>query len=102
MKQSQAAHKVVVTHHPPFRKAENESHQYYNMPLAPRKRFMALLRKFGVQHVLCGHTHTTTKVTTSDGIDIYTVAGTARAFDSNGCGYMKLNINVSAGSGRIK
>jgi hypothetical protein len=37
-------HKIIVSHHPPFGKMENESHGYYNMPLEPRKRLMALAR----------------------------------------------------------
>ena len=42
-----------------------------------------------------GHTHTTTNRTV-DGLSIYTVAGTARAFDGNGCGYSVLTISKEA------
>ena len=61
-----------------------------------RQRLLALLGKYGVQHILCGHTHTTTQRTIG-GLSIYTVlAGTARAFDNNGCGYRVFRINASS------
>jgi 3',5'-cyclic AMP phosphodiesterase CpdA len=89
---------VVVMHHPPFLHTEDEAHQqYYNMPLEPRGRMLALARRYGVKWFLCGHTHTTTSRTTADGITIETTAGTAKAFDHNGCGYRKLTI-TAAGS----
>jgi Icc-related predicted phosphoesterase len=86
-------HLILVGHHPPFINDEVEPHTYYNMPLQPRKRLLALARSFGVRHLLCGHTHTTRTVSTSDGIRVLTTAGTARAFDSNGCGFQSLRIS---------
>jgi len=87
-------HKIVVSHHPPFLKSPSETHVYWNWPLAIRPRLLSLLSKYGVQNMLCGHTHTTTNRTVN-GLSIYTVAGTARAFDKNGCGYQVLRINSS-------
>ena len=86
-------HKIIVSHHPPFLGQENETHQYFNMPLEPRQRLMALARSYGVANILCGHTHTTTVRATTDGISVFTVAGTARSFDKNGCGYRTLTVN---------
>ena len=60
-----------------------------------RNRLLGLLSKYGVHDLLCGHTHTTTNRTV-DGFSIYTVAGTARAFDQNGCGVQVLTINSTA------
>ena len=57
---------------------------------------MSLLRKFAVRTLLCGHTHTTRSVTTADGLKILTTAGTAKAFDDNGCGYQLLNITATS------
>jgi predicted phosphodiesterase len=94
--QSSATHKIIVSHHPPFLTTETEAHQYFNYPVVPRKQLMALARKYEVKNLLCGHTHTTTNRSTADGISIYTVAGTARAFDKNGCGYMSLAINQTS------
>jgi hypothetical protein len=90
------SHRIIVTHHPPFLTSEGEAHQYFNWPEAPRRRFMALARAHGVRNILCGHTHTTTSRATADGIRVFTVAGTAKAFDGNGCGYMTLAINETA------
>ena len=52
--------------------------------LAPPCRLLGLLAKHRVANALCGHTHTTTNRTVA-GLSVYTVAGTARAFDGNGC-----------------
>jgi len=80
-------------HHPPFTATENEADSYYNWPLPVRQRLLALVRKFNVQHLLCGHTHTTTHVQPSDNaFNIYTVGGTARIFDQNGFGYRVFTI----------
>ena len=84
-------HVILVTHHPPFLTSPNEKHNYWNWPLAIRTRLLSLLKAHGVRNVLCGHTHTTTNRTV-DGLSIFTVAGTARAFDGNGCGYRVLRI----------
>ena len=65
-------------------------------PLALSCRLSAapkLPRAYGVRYLLCGHTHTTRSVSTSDGIRVLTTAGTARAFDSNGCGFQSLRIS---------
>lgn len=85
-----SSHSIVVTHHPP-----TEKDVYWNWPLVARKRLLSLLAKYHVKHVLCGHTHTTTNRTV-DGPNIYTVAGTARAFDQRGCGYRVLHINATS------
>lgn len=90
--QKASPHVIVVSHHPPFLKATDEKHVYWNWPMGERNRLLGLLSKYGVKNILCGHTHTTTNVTVG-GLNIFTVAGTARAFDNNGCGYRVLTIN---------
>ena len=87
---------VLVMHHPPFLQTETEPHAYFNMPLVPRARMMALVRKYGVRTLLTGHTHTTRSWETSDGIKLVTTAGTSVAFDHNGCGYQQLTMNASS------
>lgn len=90
-------HVILVMHHPPFLQKEDEAHQYFNMPLVPRHRILALARKYNVSHILCGHTHTTRNVSTTDGrIRILTTAGTAKAFDDHGCGYRMLSMTATS------
>lgn len=90
-------HVVLVMHHPPFIHDEDEVHQYFNWPLVPRRRLLALARKYNVGHFLCGHTHTTTSVSTSDNaITILTTAGTAVAFDQLGCGYRVVQLSAAS------
>lgn len=91
----QRPHIVITMHHPPFLQHETEPHQYFNMPIVPRVRMLALARKYGVRTFLCGHTHTTTNTSTADGIRVYTTAGTARAFDHRGCGYRTLTMSAT-------
>ena len=92
---STGKHLIVVSHHPAFLKEPAEPHSYWNWPLNVRQRLLGALQKNGVKHMLCGHTHTTTNRTVG-GLSIYTVAGTARAFDNNGCGYSVLTISADA------
>ena len=89
-------HLFLVGHHPPFVHHEDEPHQYFNMPLEPRRRLLALARRFGVRHMLCGHTHTTRAVSTADGIQVLTTGGTSRVFDANGCGFQTVRLSASA------
>jgi 3',5'-cyclic AMP phosphodiesterase CpdA len=85
---------VFVMHHPPFITTEDEPDQYFNWPAVPRARLLALAREHGVRLFLCGHTHTTTDVSTADGVRVLTTAGTSRAFDTHGCGYQTLRIDA--------
>ena len=81
-------HIFVFMHYPPFLNNENESDQYFNIPFPQRTRFLSLVRQYGVRVIMCGHTHTTQIIEPADkSFTIYTVAGTARAFDNNGYGY---------------
>ena len=95
LKAASKPHTILVSHHPPFLKSASEAHVYWNWPPGVRNRLLGLLSKYGVHDLLCGHTHTTTNRTV-DGFSIYTVAGTARAFDQNGCGVQVLTINSSS------
>ena len=51
--------------------------------------------RYGVKHVLAGHTHTTTDVVGA-GITIYTVGGTARTTDGRGCGFDTVAITAKS------
>eukprot|EP01052_Picozoa_sp_SAG31_P030042 SAG31_NODE_3047_length_4749_cov_3.010968_1_plen_436_part_00 len=93
------AHTILVSHHPPFLKSPTEADVYWNWPMPQRTRLLGLLVRYGVKHALCGHTHTTTNRTVG-GLSIYTVAGTARAFDNNGCGHSVLDISPTSVSYR--
>ena len=88
-------HILPVMHHPPFLETPDEPAQYFNWPRVARARLLALLRRYGVTQLLCGHTHTTTVVTAGE-MTVYTVGGTARTTDGNGCGYSTLTLNASA------
>jgi Icc-related predicted phosphoesterase len=84
----------VVFHHPPFLVTEDEPDQYFNWPSAPRKRFLALIRKYNIHHLLVGHRHETfTATPTDNAFTIYIVAGTALYFDNNGFGYRVFNVS---------
>jgi len=86
----------LLMHHPPFITTENETESYWNWPMGPRQEILGLVRQYGIHHLLCGHTHTTTVVVSGDkAFTIYTVGGTARVFDDQGYGYRVFNVTSS-------
>jgi len=88
----------IFMHHPPFITTEDEVDSYWNWPSDVRAQFLSLIRSFNVQHLLCGHTHTTTLVTSADkAFTIYTVGGTARVFDDNGFGVRVFDVQDNGG-----
>ncbi len=48
---------VLFQHHPWFTMKVAEPDGYFNLPLAVREDYMALLRKHGVKQAFAGHTH---------------------------------------------
>ena len=56
-KKSGARHLVVFQHHPLFIADSAEKGAYFNIPLAPRREYLDLFKKYGVSHVFTGHHH---------------------------------------------
>jgi 3',5'-cyclic AMP phosphodiesterase CpdA len=54
---SGARHIVVFQHHSWFLQEPNEPTQYFNVPIEPRLRYLALLKSTGVHYVFAGHYH---------------------------------------------
>ena len=54
---SGAAHVMVFQHHPWFLADAAEPDQYFNLPLATRRRYLDLLQRAGVRHDFAGHYH---------------------------------------------
>ena len=50
-------HNVVFLHQPFFLEDPNEPDQYFNLPLATRRRYLDLFHQYGVEHVYAGHYH---------------------------------------------
>jgi 3',5'-cyclic AMP phosphodiesterase CpdA len=50
-------HLFVFQHHPWFLEDPNEADQYFNVPAQIRRRYLELLRTYGVSHVFAGHFH---------------------------------------------
>lgn len=48
---------VVLQHHPFFLHTPDEADAYENIPRATRRRYLDLLRSYGVSHVFAGHYH---------------------------------------------
>src|SRR5258708_1070335 len=48
---------VVFLHQPLFLEDPGETEQYFNIPLDARRRYLALLHEYGVEHVYAGHYH---------------------------------------------
>ena len=54
---SQGFHLVVFQHHPYFLVHPDEEDQYFNIKMEVRKRYLELLKQYGVTHVFSGHLH---------------------------------------------
>jgi serine/threonine-protein phosphatase CPPED1 len=52
-----ARHVVVFQHIPFFLERADEPDQYFNIPLATRKKYLDLLTKYGIRDVFAGHYH---------------------------------------------
>jgi len=50
-------HLIVFQHIPFFLEKPDEPDQYFNIPLESRRRYLALLHRYGVQYVFAGHLH---------------------------------------------
>lgn len=50
-------YRVVFQHHPWFLESAEEPDQYFNIPLAARRRYLKLLGEAGVTQVFAGHYH---------------------------------------------
>lgn len=48
---------LVFLHHPLFLSEPDEPDQYFNVPLAARKKYLALFKASGIQFVFAGHYH---------------------------------------------
>ncbi|MDP9172186.1 MAG: metallophosphoesterase [Acidobacteriota bacterium] len=48
---------VIFQHIPFFLETEDEPDQYFNVPIATRRRIVELLRSYGVRYVFAGHYH---------------------------------------------
>jgi 3',5'-cyclic AMP phosphodiesterase CpdA len=56
-KKAGARHLVVFQHHPLFIADPAEKDAYFNIPLAARREYLDLFKKYGVSHVFTGHHH---------------------------------------------
>jgi 3',5'-cyclic AMP phosphodiesterase CpdA len=85
---------IVAHHHLPFEVTEDEPDNYWSFPNRVRGRYLTLIRKYGVRHILVGHRHETKNIYPTDmAFSIYVVAGTARFFDNNGFGINYFDVN---------
>ena len=50
-------HIMVFMHHPWFLETPNEPEQYFNIPLATRKKYLDLFKASGVTYLFSGHYH---------------------------------------------
>ncbi|GMF70039.1 unnamed protein product [Aspergillus oryzae] len=85
---------IVAHHHLPFEGSEDEPDSYWTFPKRVRRKYIELIRRYGVRHILVGHRHETKNIYPADGFyTIYVVAGTARFFDGNGFGINYFNVS---------
>ena len=84
-KEAGRTHVFLFMHHPPFAQREDEKDSYHAWPATQRKRVCKLIREYGIRCVFHGHTHKTHEVQPEDkAFTLFSLAGTAKAFDKNG------------------
>ncbi|KAE8152259.1 Metallo-dependent phosphatase-like protein [Aspergillus avenaceus] len=94
---------IVAHHHPPFEHSENERDSYWNFPKRVRGKYLKLIRKHGVHHILVGHRHETKTISShNQDFTIYVLAGTARFFDNNGFGINYFNVSSKHSPRHVK
>ena len=76
-------HIFILMHWPPFFEKEDEPWKWFNWRPELRKRFLALVREYGVRATMVGHVHQTIEVETDD-FTMYTVSGTSFVLDDKG------------------
>ncbi len=92
---------ILVVHRPPFEYEESEPDSGGNWPTNARKKLLLLCRKFGIRLILAGHLHRTKQVATSDGIQVRTLAGSSKSFDSSDIGFELLTLDREATSPNV-
>lgn len=56
-KEKNYRHVIVFLHHPLYLKKEDEADQYFNIPMATRKKYLDLFKASGIRYVFAGHYH---------------------------------------------
>jgi len=79
-------HIFVLMHIPPFVAHEHEGLNGAGMSPTGRKALLKLVRRYGVREILVGHVHVSHSLHAKD-FTVYSVAGTAKAFDAKGFGF---------------
>ncbi|OYY59770.1 MAG: hypothetical protein B7Y51_12760 [Burkholderiales bacterium 28-67-8] len=75
---------------------EMEPEAATNWPPETRARLLALARQHGVHWIMSGHLHATHSVSTTDGIHIVVVAGSARSYDHSPVDYGLFRVDHDA------
>jgi 3',5'-cyclic AMP phosphodiesterase CpdA len=79
-------HVFIFMHRPPFMTSEDEYDHSSVWEKQTRKRLLDLARRYGVKVFLCGHIHRSIEAKVN-GLEVYTVAGTAISWLPPGLGY---------------
>jgi 3',5'-cyclic AMP phosphodiesterase CpdA len=86
----------LLLHVPPFVREEDETEEYFNLPMSARRKLLDLVRRFDIRTLIAGHTHHTFEIATPD-FSLYTTGGTAVVFDDRGYGFRVFEVD----SGRV-
>jgi 3',5'-cyclic AMP phosphodiesterase CpdA len=85
---------VVFMHHSLFIRAADEPDQYFNVPLAARRRYIELIEKYGVTHVFAGHYHRNA-VAKDGGLEVVTSGPIGKALGKDPSGLRIVEVRGS-------
>lgn len=83
---------AVFQHKPFFLHTPNEPDSYWNVPLAARTRYLALLERYGVKHVFAGHLHYPLNAQ-GDGLEIVVAGATGKPLGHSVSGLNLVQVN---------
>lgn len=83
---------IVFSHHPPFVRAPDEDHNYWNIPIERRLPFLDLLADHDVDLVLCGHRHRNDRAEFRD-VEIVTSAAVGFPLGTDAPGFRLVDID---------
>lgn len=85
---------IVFMHHALFVRSADEPDDYFNIPLAQRRRYLELMRRYGVTQVFDGHYHRTA-VAADGGLEVVTSAPIGKPLGKDPSGLQVVTVRSS-------
>jgi hypothetical protein len=85
-------HIMVFMHHPLFLENADEADQYFNIPMATRKKYLTLFKAYGVKYLFSGHYHRNSFGTDGE-LQMVTTGPVGMPFGNDPSGFRIIKVN---------